>query len=399
MIDALYLRCFKCFEENRIGLSRLTVLSGPNSSGKSTIIQALSVLAQTAIEARYSANLALNGRFVSLGSFSDVVNIHKGREEFAIGFEAEKQAITWTFRGEAGMLSAARLHKVETAYDGEQQRTEIPLNKASLDCLTPVDSKVAGIVSRTLLDVAHLSADRQAGHEIHHFFEGRLNAEGAERLDVGSRGEAAVGHLMAQDALSIEENDPRCLSDRSRSLLSQVNGWMGSLFPRSSIDVAPIESSSFFRLRFQSHPHDRMRRPESVGYGLSQVFPIVVLGLGARPANTILIENPEVHIHPSAQSRLGAFLAKCASAGVQIIVETHSDHIINGIRKEVAMGRGLAEQVKFYSIASDSERPGRTDVEEIRIDREGRLSNWPRGFFDQATRDARALVLRQYDDE
>lgn len=398
MIDALYLKNFKCFDEKRIPLNRLTVLSGPNSSGKSTIIQALSVLAQTALEARYSSNLALNGQFVSLGSFSDVVNIHKSREEFTIGIEIGKNSARWTFSGQAGTLSAARIRKVEGSQSGKVYEHTI-LDKMSLDCLTPASTDLATLVSKTLLDISHLTSDRHAGHEIHHFFERRLNADGVERPDVGAHGEAAVGLLMAEDALSLQENDPRVINDTTRSLLPQVSAWMGKLFPRSSLNTLPIESSPFFRLRFQSHPQDSLRRPESVGYGFSQTFPIVVMGLAARPSNILLIENPEVHLHPAAQSRLGGFLAKCSLAGVQVIVETHSDHVINGIRKAVAVNEGLAKHVTFYSIFSNPEQPGETEIEEITVDEQGRLSNWPKGFFDQATRDSFSLALQQFDDE
>jgi predicted ATPase len=398
MIDALYLKHFKCFDEKLIQLNRLTVLSGPNSSGKSTIIQALSVLAQTAVEARYSTNLALNGQFVSLGSFSDVVNIHKNREEFGIGITLGDDSVRWTFRGEVGTLSGAKVSKVEGIESNSAYEFAL-LEKSSLDCLTPANTSLAGKVSKTLLDISHLTADRHAGHEIHHFFERRLNAEGMERPDVGAHGEAAVGLLMAENTLSLDQSDPRVKDDASLSLLSQASAWMGTLFPRSSVNALPIESSPFFRLRFQAYPQDSLRRPESVGYGFSQVFPIVVMGLAAHPSNILLIENPEVHLHPAAQSRLGGFLANCSSAGIQIIVETHSDHIINGIRKAVAAQEGLAKQVTFYSIFSNPAQPGETNLEEILIDEQGRLNNWPKGFFDQATRDARSIALQQYGDE
>jgi predicted ATPase len=82
---------------------------------------------------------------------------------------------------------------------------------------------------------------------------------------------------------------------------------------------------------------------------------------------------------------------------VQIVLETHSDHVINGIRKAVASRSGLADRVVFYSIFNDPAHPGEAELEEILIDEKGSLSKWPKGFFDQAVSDARSLVLGEYD--
>ena len=205
--------------------------------------------------------------------------------------------------------------------------------------------------------------------------------------------------LMTAGDRLLPENDPRLIASEARSVLQQVRAWLGRLFPGASLNALPVETSSFFRLQFQSHPNDRFRRPASVGFGLAQVFPLIVLGLAATEANTLLIENPEVHLHPAAQSRVGEFIGACVASGVQMVVETHSDHVINGIRKAVATRQGLAEKVVFYSIFGNQQSPGEAELEEILIDENGTLSKWPRGFFDQAATDARALVLGEYDEQ
>ena len=76
--------------------------------------------------------------------------------------------------------------------------------------------------------------------------------------------------------------------------------------------------------------------PVHTGFGLTQVLPIVVAALSADEGDILLVENPEVHLHPAGQALMGQFLAKVALAGVQVIVETHSDHILNGVRVAVA---------------------------------------------------------------
>ena len=392
MINSILLKHFKCFDQKNVFLNRLTILAGANSTGKSSVIQALSALMQTAVESRYSSYLALNGQYVSLGSFSDVVNVHKGRGQFTIGLEISGSKVGWTFDGDAASLSGARIKQVAFA-SPEASYEYHEMDKTTLDCLTPTNTEIAALVANVLLDTTHLTADRYAGHEIHNFFERRTNALGEKRVDVGPHGEATMSLLMTEGDRALDGDDPRLKQGEARSIVAQSRAWMADIFPGASIDTIPIENSAFFRLRFQTNPADKFRRPESVGYGYAQVFPLIVLGLAARSSNTLLIENPEVHLHPAAQSKVGRFLAKCAAAGIQLIVETHSDHIINGIRLEVAEQRSLAEHVTFYSVFANSEEPGNSDFEEITIDEKGRLSNWPKGFFDQASEDARKLVL------
>jgi predicted ATPase len=105
----------------------------------------------------------------------------------------------------------------------------------------------------------------------------------------------------------------------------------------------------------------------------------------------VIVENPEAHLHPSAQSKLGRFLAKIANSGVQIILETHSDHIINGIRIAIKKGLIKNEEVIFNSF-SKGKKLGENIVEKIFIDKEGKLDKWPKGFFDQYENDMMELL-------
>jgi predicted ATPase len=96
----------------------------------------------------------------------------------------------------------------------------------------------------------------------------------------------------------------------------------------------------------------------------------------------MIVENPEAHLHPSAQSRIGQFLAKVASTGVKVIVETHSDHVVNGIQVAVA-GREINPAgitVNFFNQTENSRQP---DLKSISVHEKGELSSWPKGFFDQ----------------
>jgi predicted ATPase len=128
----------------------------------------------------------------------------------------------------------------------------------------------------------------------------------------------------------------------------------------------------------------------NVGYGLTYTFPILVALLAAEPGDIIVIDGPEAHLHPQAQSRMGWMLATFAAAGIQLIVETHSDHILNGIRlavrDKVLPTAGLS--LLFFA-GNVLEGHGVTSP---RIDDEGRINEWPDGFFDQGDKDIAQLA-------
>ena len=126
-------------------------------------------------------------------------------------------------------------------------------------------------------------------------------------------------------------------------------------------------------------------RPVNVGFGLTQVLPIVVAALSANSHDILLIENPEVHLHPAGQALMGQFLADVASAGVQVIIETHSDHILNGIRRAVRSKILKPDQATLHFF-----RPRKDNQSQVispQLDETGNVDIWPEGFFDQYDKD------------
>jgi len=131
-------------------------------------------------------------------------------------------------------------------------------------------------------------------------------------------------------------------------------------------------------------------RAANVGFGLTYVLPILTAILSSAPGALLLIENPEAHLHPKGQSRMGELLARAASCGIQIIVETHSDHILNGIRLAVRNRKLASSDVQIHFFQR-GEHDGVIDVSTLRVDRNGSIDEWPDGFFDQSERDLMAL--------
>ena len=126
--------------------------------------------------------------------------------------------------------------------------------------------------------------------------------------------------------------------------------------------------------------------PVHTGFGLTQVLPVIVAGLSAAKGDVILLENPEVHLHPAGQAQMGIFLAEVANAGIQVVVETHSDHFLNGVRRAVKTGRLTSENVAVHFFQPVS--PTLSQVESPTIDNSGNVNDWPEGFFDQFDKDA-----------
>ena len=175
------------------------------------------------------------------------------------------------------------------------------------------------------------------------------------------------------------------------SLTRQTQLWMRQIVPELELEVEKLVRSDQVRLglRNQGIQTDFLR-PPNIGFGISYALAVVVAVLMAERDSILLLENPEAHLHPFGQSRLGDFLARAAGAGVQVIVETHSDHLLNGAR--VAVKRTLlsprAVAIHFFSAPYETARR----VVSPRIDADGRIDPWPTGFFDQAELDLMELL-------
>jgi predicted ATPase len=170
-------------------------------------------------------------------------------------------------------------------------------------------------------------------------------------------------------------------------LLDQAAAWLQHLSPGARLTVTRVEGTDEVLLQYNYVGHTRgltsnQYRPTNVGFGLTYCLPIIVACLAAPPDSLLLLENPEAHLHPQGQVALGGLLALAASEGVQIIVETHSDHLLNGIRLAVKRGHISCDRIILHFFTRPVET-GDSNVQSPSMLPDGRLSNWPKGFFDQ----------------
>lgn len=142
--------------------------------------------------------------------------------------------------------------------------------------------------------------------------------------------------------------------------------WLSHIVRAVELEAKAIPDASVVALRFKEPGFGgEWTRPANTGFGLSSALPIIVAGLSTDAGGTLLIENPEAHLHPAAQSRMGAFLALVAGAGVQVFVETHSDHILNGIRRAAVVDKSIVCEdvvVHFFDDVDDGSKGPKVTV-------------------------------------
>lgn len=185
-------------------------------------------------------------------------------------------------------------------------------------------------------------------------------------------------------------------SDTDMSLMAQVIFWERKISPNITINVEQGSDGNSFSIKYgysstgEDKPLDNLSA-ENIGYGISYTLPVIVALLSAQPGSLVIIENPEAHLHPAGQSELAKLITMVASNNVQVIVETHRDHIISGIQLacksfEKDQKSGISrEEVAIFYFRNDSKN--RLHIDPISIEKSGALTHQPKGFFDQAEKD------------
>ncbi len=376
MIVKLAIEGFKRFASCEIPLAPLTILTGLNGAGKTTILQAL-LLAREACQPG-ATTVSLNGPFgLELGSAQDVLNLETALETSAIEIELDVDsdaAMSFGFdaRGET-VLHLPITHRPER-FLGALGGNERAFTYLSAERLGP--RNVLGASARPEEDLgvgvrgefcAQLLAVQGLKHKV-----------AGARLHPERRGDATAGTL------------PWGGRPADVFLKYQTEAWLSDIVRPTEIDTTWFPGTSVTALRFRSPGGEWVRAP-NMGFGVSYSLPIVLAGLFAPDEDGILVvENPEAHLHPAGQSRMGTFLATLAGAGVQVIVETHSDHVLNGVRRAIGEHRVLDAAralVHFF----DARPNGEPEVVPLGFTPAGGVSAWPRRFFDQYQIDVAAL--------
>ncbi|MEU5400205.1 DUF3696 domain-containing protein [Streptomyces sp. NPDC005963] len=390
MIDLLTMHNFKAFQHTELRLGPLTLLTGLNSSGKSSVLQALALLRQSyeagdlavagwlreAQQAGLATSVAnqgflLNGELVGLGTGEDV--LHEDftedlgpdeRPPIRLGVTEGPYRYTWTV-------------------ESEPEQNLLPLLDVDLPLTSEGPSAPAGPEAHTpsflTAPFQYLHADRISPAQ----FYPRDHQVAIGRSFLGVRGEHAVNYLRHHGEDTVAAGPLRHPKAASDSLISQTAAWMGDLCPGVDIEAVAIKGTDVVSLSYGFQGTvgaTKRRRPGNVGFGLTYVLPVVVACLSAQRGSLVLLENPEAHLHPQGQTRMAMLAASAAAQGVQVIMETHSDHVLNGVRLAVKQGGLTPEQVVLHYFRGNGTG---AEIVSPRVNADGRIDQWPAGFFDE----------------
>lgn len=367
MITDLKIRNFKRFSALELPLRRLTVLTGLNGTGKSTVLQSL-LLARQAAEKEDLHVVQLNGPYgLALGEALDVLHPDADPQEIEISVAAEGDWHKYLFEvPEVRALNLPIISRPETH---------------------------PGAFSHHGMGFSYLSAERLGPRD-----QLGVTSDEPDLIGVGVHGEYTAQALALHDRREVRAalRHPETAEHGVTTLRTQVEEWASTIVRPIKINAQWLADITASVIRFQEPELIRQQvlmseqiRPTNMGFGFSYTLPILVAGLLAPEDGTLVVENPEAHLHPAGQSRLGSFLGQVAGSGTQVILETHSDHVINGIRLAAAEQQTVdSSEVIMHFFGEDFER----GVESVEMTRRGSLTSWPRGFFDQLEEDLGRLA-------
>ncbi|ODG97135.1 ABC transporter permease [Nostoc sp. KVJ20] len=347
MISSLRLLNFKAFENQLVEFKSLTLLSGYNSTGKSSVLQALSLLHQSYQQnLLQNTGLLLNGNLVNIGTAKDA--LYENATQDYVGFELSLK------NGTKGIW-----HFNYNSLEREANFLESGFNSVDADIYQ------SSIFNGQLY---HLQSERAK------VASGILNYQARELKQIGAEGEYTAHFLYTYGSQPIPIAQLSHPQAKSINLIEQVEAWMGEISSGLRIQVNAHLDIDWVNLKFS----------DPIGYGITYVLPIIVAILASSPGALILIEHPETGLHSQAQTKLGNLLALAANCGVQVVVETHSDQILNGIRLAVHGGKIESEDVQLhYFQRQENQGQAFIKVFSPRIDKDGRIDRWPDGFFDE----------------
>lgn len=347
MLEEIEVRGFKCIDDIKIEFKNLNLLTGKNSSGKSTLIQSILLGMQEYNQEKY--NNPLNNQYIKLGEFNDIKNSIIGSKQIDINFKLSENT------------------KINNKIYVDAQ------NKVVLERIQD------NIESPKIL---YISANRTG---VLDFYEKNLSG----LTEIGIHCEYAFDYLSKNKDFEIKEKEFIKEKETVPTLGHQVNYWLSYIMGYEVVSEI-IEDVNVVRVRYINKKSNKLLRPQHVGTGVSYIAQIIIASLSCKKGDILVVENPEIHLHPKAQSKTIEFLSFLADKGLQIIIETHSDHIFNGLRKAVNNKKIKANQSQIYFFEKDEKEI--TNPVKIEIKENGTIENPRKGLFDQFDEDLDELL-------
>jgi predicted ATPase len=440
MLKTLYFENFKSWRKVRVDCGRVTGFFGTNSSGKTSIIQFLLMLKQTKDGTDRAISLDLNGDLVSLGTISDVLHGHDEsltlqwdldfflESDLSIS-DASKETSTVISRSKQLSISSAnvvqggapkanrlsyRLGELEFSL---APRTE-QISQFDLACRKlgsgaadfhfvrtqgrawrlpgPIKSYAFPDQARTYFQNAAFLADLESAYEeqldkVYYLGPLRIYPQRdylwtrSRPTDVGQRGEKAIDAILA--ATEAQEKRNLKYKAQHKSFQEMIAYWLREMGLIEEFRVEEIGSNSN---RWQARVRTRKSATEvlltDVGFGISQVLPVVTLLQYVPEGATVVLEQPEIHLHPLAQAALADVIIQAAThRRVQILLESHSEHLLLRLQRRIAEQAISSDDVRLYFCDAPK---GESTITKLEVDLLGNILNWPDKFMGDAFNEA-----------
>lgn len=423
MFTEIRLKNFKCFrEETAFPLAKINLLTGINGRGKSTLLQSLLLMKQSVEHNEYTNELVLNGNCVNLGNFEDIKNKYSAKTKQTFIFKTTHYTLDYEF--DKKILKYIRLHglpkqqtvvakigKVDSKLNVNEGKIEKLFINYHKEGTTLIDEKPYSSIFQkfflsdetvsTLLDtnlfeddIIHYIMDiRFLWSKIHYVAANRLGSQlvykkfnSINSQSIDSQGEN-IASVLEQNKTVVPET--LFCSSPIVNLKIQTSEWLSKILDTQvTINTKSSDYSDDVYLFFKINGKEY--KPTNVGFGYSYVLPIIVSGLIAKKGEILIIENPEAHLHPKAQSELTKFLAKVASGGVQVFIESHSEHILRALQI-CTLQENIALKNTDVNILYFQNKENEPAFVQIPILENGSIETWYEDFFDQADKDYKIL--------
>ncbi len=432
MLNHLTLENFKIWKRLEIEFGQVTGIFGPNSTGKSSLLQWLLLLKQT--KAATDRGLVLDfggpGQYVNLGTYRDVIHRHDDTlpvrsvlkwtlpktlkisnpegsrtdvlfsgdemEMDSVIYEHGKQLRTeLAYRFADGNFSLKPKAPSGTSYQLKPDRDSegifrfVRTQGRNWDLPGPVKNYLFPDQAKTYYKNADFLSEFEHAYETlmdRLFYLGPLREypqreyrwAGTKPVDVGLRGERTIDAILSATQL----NEKRNLGGKThyKSFQGIIAHWLRKLGLIHSFAIEEIVTgSNLYQALVQQGSGSPKVLLTDVGFGISQVLPALVLLYFVPKGSTILMEQPEIHLHPSVQSGLAdVILTAAKTRNLQVLVESHSEHLLRRLQRRVAEGGCKDGLVKLYFCRSSSLS---ASLEDLELNMFGEIQNWPEGFF------------------
>lgn len=353
MIRKLIIDNLKSIKHLEMECSNINLFIGTNSSGKSSIMQGLLFVGQN-----IGKTVGLNGEFISAGTLNENRCVYGDKKEISAEIEnsdGHKLEIKLYYKDEG-----LKLNRKYTPTRANNNQIESELN--------PSDRKVQ-----------YLSCHRVGPQNV---YEKNMAME----EKIGNNGEYAIAYLNGHGTDVLEKS--LCKGNQDYTLLGQVNWWLSYIMD-VEISTEEILGTNLVKASYAMNDMTSVR-PENIGSGVSYLISILITCLSSPEQSVLVIENPEIHLHPSAQSKVCEFLYFIAEADRQLFVESHSDHIFNGFRAGITTGEMKDERVNIQFIRLREQHV--TEAIKVIIGRMGRIENQQKDLFDQFDLDMNKMI-------